>query len=172
MFNKHLFVSSNPGLRRARTGWLLLSLVAFACVKAQPLVDPDNPEVTPPRAEGDRSTPTPAPTPSPSPTVAPGGSPTPVPTPVGVTIAYNPDTKALFTQDCVRCHSGSRPDAGYNMSTYAGVMRQASAGSSSGKLISTTRSNGSMYRYWSGDRAARADTVLKWIVNNRAAENR
>lgn len=152
--------------------------LALACVKTQPLVDPDNPEVTPPGTSNSRNTPTPTPvptaTPVPTSTPLPGATPipTPTPTPAGPTIAYNPDMVALFSRDCTRCHSGNRPDAGYNMTTYAGVMRQATAGSSSGKLISTTRSNGSMYRYWSGDRAARADTLLKWIVNNRAAENR
>ena len=50
-----------------------------------------------------------------------------------------------------------------------------STGRSNSALVSVTRSSGSMYRYWSGStaiRQAKADLILKWIVNFNAQENR
>jgi hypothetical protein len=83
-----------------------------------------------------------------------------------------PDLKPVFDSDCTRCHSGSRPSASYNMSTYAGVMAMVQAGSASSRLVVVTRSNGSMYSHFTGDRAAKADLVLRWVVNNGAAASR
>jgi mono/diheme cytochrome c family protein len=105
------------------------------------------------------TTPTPAPTPT----------PTPTPTP---SVAYVQDLKPVFDRDCVSCHGGSRPSAGYNMSTYAGVMALVRAGDASSRLVVATRSNGSMYGHFSGDRAGKSDLVRRWVVDNGAAQSR
>lgn len=78
----------------------------------------------------------------------------------------------LFEADCVRCHSGSRPDGNYAMTTYAQVMRAVTAGSARSRLVVTSQRNGSMYRYWSGNAAAKADLVRTWVVSSAAAETR
>jgi len=79
---------------------------------------------------------------------------------------------SIFQADCVRCHSGSRPDAGYSMSTYAQVMRAVTAGNARSALVVVTQRNASMYRYWSGDTAGKAAKVRSWVVDNGAAQTR
>jgi hypothetical protein len=57
-------------------------------------------------------------------------------------------------------------DGNYRMTTYAQVMAAVRAGSASSTLVAVTQSNGSMYRYWSGNAATKADLVRKWVVEN------
>jgi hypothetical protein len=78
----------------------------------------------------------------------------------------------IFNNDCVPCHSGRRPDGNYGMETYAQVMTRVSPGSASSRLVTTTQSNGSMYRYFTGDRATKSALVRRWVVDNRAAQTR
>jgi len=109
------------------------------------------------------------------PTPVGSASPTPTPTPApptNVTIAYIPDLQPVFQTDCVRCHSGSRPDGNYSMQTYAQLMRAVSAGNARSRLVVTTQSNGSMYRYFSGNRGSKSDLLRRWVVDNGAAERR
>jgi hypothetical protein len=115
--------------------------------------------------------PTPSPTPTPAPSPAPTPTPTPTPTP-GATLSYDQDLKPVFDADCVRCHGGSRPSAGYNMSTYAGVMAFVRPGDANSILVQVTRSGGLMYSQFSGDRAAKSDMVRRWVVDNNAAQSR
>jgi hypothetical protein len=116
-------------------------------------------------------TPTPTPTPAPAPTPSPTPTPTPTPTPSAV-LSYDQDLKPVFDMDCVRCHGGSRPSAGYNMTTYAGVMALVRPGDANSILVQATRSGGLMYGQFSGDRAAKADMVRRWVVDNNAAQSR
>jgi hypothetical protein len=128
----------------------LLAAVALAgaCVTAVPATDTGNPV---------------GPTDSTS---------TPTTTVTAGPYAYTPDLKPVFDSDCVYCHSGSRPSAGYSMSTYAAVMRDVVAGSAASRLVTTTQPNGSMYRYFSGNRAAKAAMVKSWVVDYKAAQSR
>jgi hypothetical protein len=123
------------------------SLVS-ACVKAQPATDTGNPA---------------APTDSTSTTTTTSST---------GPFAYTPDIKPIFDSDCVYCHSSSRPSAGYSMSTYAAVMRDVVAGSAASRLVTTTQPGGSMYRYFSGDRATKAAMVRSWVVDDKAAQSR
>jgi hypothetical protein len=138
--------------------------VSFGCVAQQPAVDtvlsslPTQPTSVTPAS--------PTTTPSPTP------SPTPTPTPTTVTVAYTPDLQPVFQADCVRCHSGSRPNGNYAMQTYAQVVRAVAVGNARSRLVTTTQSNGSMYRYFSGDRLAKSALVRSWVVDNGAAEKR
>jgi hypothetical protein len=87
-------------------------------------------------------------------------------------LAYTQDMAAIFASDCTPCHSGSRPSANYSMSTYANVMRDVTPGSANSRLVIWTQPSGTMYRYFSVDRAGRADMVKRWVVNNNAAQTR
>ena len=154
-----------------------LGLLIFgtACITRQPPTDTQSSITAPsavPGATGSRDDRSGRPattttTPSPGTT-----TPTPVTPPSNVAVAYQQDLKPVFDADCVRCHSGSRPDGNYAMTTYAQVMRAVAAGNPTSVLIRFTQRGGSMYRYWSGNAQAKADLVRAWIVNNAAAESR
>jgi hypothetical protein len=58
------------------------------------------------------------------------------------------------------------------MDSYAAVMRAVRAGSANSSLVVTTQTRGSMFRYFTGDRAAKSQLVRRWIVDNGAAERR
>jgi hypothetical protein len=58
------------------------------------------------------------------------------------------------------------------MSTYAQVMAAVQPGNARSALVATTQSNGSMYRYFSGSRATKADLVRQWVVNFNAQQTR
>lgn len=140
-----------------------------ACVAQQPATDTELSTLP--------TTPTPVattPTTTPPGTTPPGATPpttAPTPSPT-VTVAYTPDMQPIFNADCTRCHSGSRPSGNYGTQTYAQVMRAVVVGDARSRLVVTTQSNGSMYRYFSGDRAARAALVRRWVVENGAAQQR
>lgn len=154
---------------------LATALLSAGCITEQPPTDTVSSITAPsavPGATGSRddrsgrpATTTTAPTP---------GTTTPavVTPPANVTVAYQQDLKPIFDTDCVRCHSDSRPDGNYAMTTYAQVMRAVAAGNPTSVLIRFTQRGGSMYRYWSGNAQGKADLVRTWIVNNAAAESR
>jgi hypothetical protein len=87
-------------------------------------------------------------------------------------LAYTPDLQPVCASDCLSCHNDRSAARGYSMSTYAGVMRAVTPGSASSLLVQVTKSNGSMYRYWTGDRATKAAMTLNWVVANKAAQSR
>jgi hypothetical protein len=114
---------------------------------------------------GSVSTPT-SPT-APAPTTPPptsGGS--------AATVAFAQDVSPILQADCARCHSGSRPDGNFSVTSYAAVMRAVVPGSANSTLVRQTRQGGAMYGNWSGNAAAKAETVRAWVVDNMAAESR
>lgn len=121
---------------------------------------------------GSSSGSTPAPTSPTSPTTPPDpgspSAPTPAPAPTGLT--YTSDIAPIMNADCVRCHGPVRHDAGYNLSTYSGVMRAVTAGSASSLLVRVTQSNGIMYGELSGNRAQKAQTIRDWVVTWKAQQ--
>ena len=86
--------------------------------------------------------------------------------------SYSPDMPPVFPSDGLVCHSDRNALGRYSMSTYASVLRAVSPGSSSGTLVRVTQANGSMYRYWSVDRQAKANLTRDWVVTNRSAQTR
>lgn len=129
------------------------AVAGAACITRDPNVDTGN-EIT-------------------SPTVNTGTTPTtPSPAPGTVTVAYTEDIAPILRADCQRCHGGSRPDAGYSVDTYALTLREVRVGDARSRLVTSTQSRGSMYRYWSGNAAAKAELVRKWVVENGAAQSR
>ncbi|MEO8361160.1 MAG: hypothetical protein ABI672_14105 [Vicinamibacteria bacterium] len=148
---------------------------ALACVQVQPATDTG--AISASGAASSSTGPSSAGTPSPTPvaTVTPGsGVPTPTPTasPTGASLAYTPDLQPVFASDCLVCHSDRNPLGRYSMSSYAAVLKAVTPGNASSTLVRVTQSNGSMYRYWSGDRAAKAVLTRDWVVTSRAAQTR
>ncbi len=159
-------------MRLSRVVPVLIVGISIGCVQVQPATD----------TGGVRSTSTTSvvtgpgavPTPTPTPAAGGGATPTPAPTatPGGTSLAYLPDMQPVFASDCVVCHSDRNALGRYSMSTYAAVLKAVTPGSASSTLVRVTQANGSMYRYWSGDRAAKARLTLDWVVTNRAAQSR
>ncbi len=126
-----------------------------ACVGTNPPTDTGNP-VAP---SSSSATPTPQPQPQPTPSSS-------------QSLAYNPDLKPIFDSDCVVCHSGGRPSAGYSMTTYAAVMRAVIPGNPNSPLVVWTQPGGTMYRFWTGNPSQKAAMVRQWVVNDNAAQSR
>ena len=118
---------------------------------------------------GSSSTPT-------SPSTTPPSTTTPPPTSGGgtstTTVSFNQDVSPILQADCARCHSGSRPDGNFSVTSYASVMRAVVAGSANSTLVRETRPGGGMYGNWNGNAATKAETVRAWVVANRAVESR
>ncbi len=112
----------------------------------------------------------------------PGGPTSPTPVTIGgsnptnpggaTTLGYTLDIKPILDSDCVRCHNTRNANGRVDLSSYASVMREVRAGSAQSTLVRVSQSGGSMYREWSGDRAAKAALVRRWVVDFQAQENR
>ena len=76
----------------------------------------------------------------------------------------------ILNNDCVSCHSGSGAANGYDVRTYAGVMRAVTAGSASSLLVRQTQPGGQMYGQFRGSAAAKAETIRRWVVDFRAVQ--
>ena len=85
---------------------------------------------------------------------SPSEVPTPTQTSAGtgtgttstVTIAYVNDIKPILDSDCVSCHGPRIHENNVDLSTYAGVLRVAQAGSANSLIVRQTRSNGADVR--------------------------
>lgn len=113
-------------------------------------------------------------------TISCGGSPiaadtsdTPAPAQdpaTATSLTFAADVQPLLNNDCVPCHGGASTESGYSLTSYAGVMRAASAGNANSLLIQVTRPGGLMYSQWRGSAAAKAETVRRWIVDFKAVQ--
>lgn len=72
-------------------------------------------------------------------TQLPAPAATATPAPVNGTPTFNNNIQPIFAARCTMCHSGATPQAGLNLSTYAGVMK----GSKNGVVIVPGDSSGS-----------------------------
>jgi hypothetical protein len=88
------------------------------------------------------------------------------------TVGFNEDIKPLLDADCVRCHNTRNANGRVDLSTYTAVMREVRAGNAASTLVRVAQQGGSMYREWSGDRAAKATLVRRWVVDFQAKETR
>lgn len=160
-------------MKPTHLGCVLIVGIGLGCIKAQPATDTGGLGTTTRAVTSGPSTVT-TPTPTATATPAPGGAtPTPTATPGTSTgLAYTPDLSPIFASDCLVCHSDRNPLGRYSMSSYSAVMRAVTAGSASSTLVRVTQSNGSMYRYWTGDRATKAAMTRDWVVTYRAAQTR
>ena len=89
-----------------------------------------------------------------------------------VSLAYVNDIKPILDSDCVSCHGPRIHENNVDLSTYAGVLRVAQAGSANSLLVRETRSNGGMYVNLTGNRASKSELIRSWVVDNRVAESR
>jgi hypothetical protein len=106
-----------------------------------------------------------------------GGSPTapttagPVQDPATATsLTFTQDVQSILNNDCVTCHGGSSAGAGYDVRTYAGVMRAVTAGSASSPLVQITQPGGRMYGQFRGSASAKAETIRRWVVDFRGVQ--
>jgi hypothetical protein len=75
-----------------------------------------------------------------------------------------------MSADCTVCHGTSRRDAGYDFSTYAGVMKAVSSTTASAKLVRSTQQGGIMYSQFKSNAATKAKTIYDWVVTYKAAQ--
>ncbi|MEY4093225.1 MAG: hypothetical protein RLZZ53_424 [Acidobacteriota bacterium] len=111
----------------------------------------------------------------------PGGLTSPTPVVIGggaanpggaATLGFVQDIKPLLDGDCIRCHNTRNANGRVDLTTFTSVMRTVRAGSAQSELVRVTQQGGSMFREWSGDRAAKANLVRRWVVEFQARENR
>ena len=103
---------------------------------------------------------------SPSPTTTTSGASN-----TGVTTyTYTTDVRPILTADCTRCHNASQHEAGYDFTSYAGVLRAVTPGNAQSILVQATSSRGVMYPELSGDRAAKSQVIHDWVVTSNAAQ--
>jgi hypothetical protein len=101
---------------------------------------------------------------------APSSTPVTVTGTGATTLTYTTDVQPILSADCVRCHGASQQSGGYNLSTYAGVLRALTAGSDSSSLVRVTQPGGLMYSNLSGNRTTKAGVIYDWVVNSKAAQ--
>ena len=86
-------------------------------------------------------------------------------------LTYEQDIRPLLESNCVRCHTGTNAQAGYDLSTYIGLLGggkdatpNAVPGDARSLLVTATQSGGSQYVYvGSSDNAA---LLRSWIVRD------
>jgi len=86
------------------------------------------------------------------------------------TYTYATDIRPILTADCVRCHNASQHEAGYDFTTYAGVLRAVTPGDAQSILVRATSSRGVMYPELSGNRTAKSQVIYDWVVSSSAAQ--
>ena len=92
-------------------------------------------------------TPSVNPTPIPSPVVTPKPSPKPSPTPLPSSPVYSDIAARVTTPSCIKCHSGSRPSAKIDLSSYAAILASPKVvipGNPQGSSFYTEIATGSM----------------------------
>lgn len=96
------------------------------------------------------------------------GGATSTPAPTGLT--YVKDIAPIMTADCTACHGTARRDAGYDFSTYAGVMKAVSSATANAKLVRVTQPGGLMYSQFKSNAATKSKTIYDWVVTYKAVQ--
>jgi mono/diheme cytochrome c family protein len=146
---------------------LCLTFAATGCSNGVALGPPSEQDLA-----SSPTAPSTVPTTTPTTPTTPASPTPPVSTPTAQKVAYSPDLQPIFNADCTSCHGSNRPAGSYSMTTYSGVMRAVRVGSASSALVIVTRTGGSMNRFFSGDRAAKAAMVNQWVVTDGAPASR
>jgi hypothetical protein len=102
---------------------------------------------------------------------APGATSISVPDPSTLTsITYTANVQPILASDCVPCHNSATRNGGYDLSTYAGVMRAVAPGNAQSPLVLVTQPGGLMYREFGATPAEKAATIRRWVVEFGAAQ--
>ena len=83
-------------------------------------------------------------------------------------LTYANDMKEIFDNNCISCHSGAAPPAGYDMTSYEGVITNATAGDMNSVLITKSIEGGSMHIYY--DSEQEIEKVAQWVVEDSLAQ--
>ena len=83
-------------------------------------------------------------------------------------LTYTNDLKEIFDNNCIQCHFGDTPPAGYNMTSYEGVITKATAGDPNSTLIIVSDDGGSMHIYY--DSEEEIEKVIQWVVEDSLAQ--
>lgn len=83
-------------------------------------------------------------------------------------LTYTNDMKEIFDNNCIQCHIGDTPPAGYNMTSYEGVISKATAGDPNSILVIVSDDGGSMHIYY--DSEQEIEKVIQWVVEDSLAQ--
>lgn len=102
----------------------------------------------------------PNPPPPPTPTPAPSPGPMPVCASHATFTAVN---QTILQPLCVSCHTGAGAGGGYDLSTYAGVLRAVNTAAPTSSVIYTTTLDGAMPQNGSPLTSTQQNLLLLWI---------
>lgn len=101
----------------------------------------------------------------------PTGASISVPDPSTATsITYAANVQPILASDCTPCHNASVKNGGYDLSSYAGVMRAVTAGSANSVLVRATQPGGVMYSALRTSATEKSATIRRWVVDFNAAQ--
>lgn len=82
-------------------------------------------------------------------------------------LTYTNEMKEIFDNNCIQCHKEINPIAGYDMTTYEGVVTRATAGDTSSTLVRVSIDGGSMHGFY--DSEHEIEKVVQWVVEDSLA---
>jgi hypothetical protein len=101
----------------------------------------------------------------------PSGASISVPDPTSATsLTYTANIAPILQSDCTTCHNTSTRSGGYDLSSYAGVMRAVTAGNAQSALVRATQPGGVMYSMLRTTAAEKSATIKRWVVDFKAAQ--
>lgn len=94
-----------------------------------------------------------------------------VPDPSNATsLTYTANVAPILQSDCTTCHNSSTRSGGYDLSSYAAVMRAVTAGSAQSPLVRATQPGGPMYSMLRATPAEKSATIKRWVVDFNAVQ--
>jgi hypothetical protein len=85
-------------------------------------------------------------------------------------LTYTTNIAPILQSDCTMCHNSSSRSAGYDFTSYAGVMRAVVPGSAQSRLVAATQPGGLMYGMFGATANAKSATIRRWVVDFNAAQ--
>lgn len=85
-------------------------------------------------------------------------------------ITYSTNIAPILQSDCTACHNSGTRSGGYDFTSYAGVLRAVTPGSSRSPLVVATQSGGVMYSMLRTSSAEKSATIRRWVVDFNAAQ--
>lgn len=84
-------------------------------------------------------------------------------------LTYTGNIAPILQSDCVMCHNSSTRGGGYDLSSYAAVMRAVTPGNANSVLVRATQPGGVMYSMMGSSAPNGAATIRRWVVDFNAA---